>query len=120
MTNGARQPFRILSLDGGGIRGAFTAAFAAEVEKRLGRPLADHFDLIAGTSTGAIIAVALALREPAEKIERFYRGSRTSGLRINISASSRAVCVVSISRLSALEGVFSPLSPPVGLPLSAR
>src|SRR6266568_3627436 len=47
-------------------------------------------------------------------------GSRTSGLRINISASSRAVCVVSISRLSALEGVFSPLSPPVGLPLSAR
>ena len=46
--------------------------------------------------------------------------SRTSGLRINISDPSRAVCVVSISRLSALEWVFSPLSPPVGLPLSAR
>src|SRR5438552_957452 len=38
----------------------------------------------------------------------------------NIFDSSRAVCVVSISRLSALEGVFSPLSPTVGLPLSAR
>ena len=71
--NDASRPFRILSLDGGGIRGAFTAAFAAEIEKQIDRPLADHFDLIAGTSTGAIIAVALALREPAEKIERLYR-----------------------------------------------
>lgn len=72
-TSRDHRPFRILSLDGGGIRGAFTAACAAEIEKHLGVPLADHFDLIAGTSTGAIIAVALALREPAEKIERFYR-----------------------------------------------
>jgi len=72
--NPDRRPFRILSLDGGGIRGAFAAAFAAEIERRLGARLADHFDLIAGTSTGAIIAVALALREPAEKIESFYRG----------------------------------------------
>jgi len=56
-----------------------------------------------------------------EEMDRhLMRGSRTSGLRINISDSSRAVCVVSISRLSALEGVFSPLSPTVGLPLSAR
>jgi uncharacterized protein len=75
MNSGKRRPFRILSLDGGGIRGAFTAAFAAEVEKHLGVPLADHFDLIAGTSTGAIIAVALAFREPANKIEHFYRHS---------------------------------------------
>ena len=45
---------------------------------------------------------------------------RTSGLRINISDPSRAVCMLSISRLSVLEWVFSPLSPPVGLPLSAR
>jgi len=72
-TSRDRRPFRILSLDGGGIRGAFTAAFAAEIERHLGVPLADYFDLIAGTSTGAIIAAALALREPAEKIERFYR-----------------------------------------------
>jgi hypothetical protein len=67
------RPFRILSLDGGGIRGTFTAAFLAEIETRLGRPIADYFDLIAGTSTGGIIAAALSLREPAEKVERFYR-----------------------------------------------
>jgi len=65
--------FRILSLDGGGIRGAFTAGFLAEIERRTGRSVAEHFDLLAGTSTGGIIAAALALGEPAEKVEMMYR-----------------------------------------------
>lgn len=67
------EPFRILSLDGGGILGAFVAGFLAGLEEQLGRPVADHFDLIAGTSTGGIIAAALAFREPAARIESFYR-----------------------------------------------
>lgn len=67
------KPFRILSLDGGGIRGAFIAAFLADLEKKLDCRIADHFDLIAGTSTGAIIACALALHQPAIRIEEFYR-----------------------------------------------
>jgi len=67
------RPFRILSLDGGGIRGAFTAAFLSYVERTTKVPIARHFDLIAGTSTGGIIAAALALGEPAEKIEALYR-----------------------------------------------
>jgi len=73
-TGGSNAPpqFRILSLDGGGIRGAFTAACLAEIEKRLPRPVVDYFDLIAGTSTGGIIAVGLALGVPAERIEQFY------------------------------------------------
>jgi predicted acylesterase/phospholipase RssA len=66
------RPFRILSLDGGGIRGAFTAAFLAEVEAQLRRPVGQFFDLIAGTSTGGIIALGLALRVPAAKIQSFY------------------------------------------------
>lgn len=65
--------FRILSLDGGGIRGAFIAGLLAEIERKTGRPIAEHFDLIAGTSTGGIIAVALALGETAKSIESFYR-----------------------------------------------
>lgn len=64
--------FRILSLDGGGIRGAFAAAFLAELERRLGAPIGEHFDLVAGTSTGGIIATALALGEPATRVEQFY------------------------------------------------
>lgn len=56
------RPFRILSIDGGGIRGVFPSAFLAELEKRFlgGSSIADHFDMIAGTSTGGIIALALA------------------------------------------------------------
>ena len=64
--------FRILSLDGGGIRGAFIAGFLAELEERLGCRLGDYFDLLAGTSTGAIIAAGLAFRIPAREIEAFY------------------------------------------------
>jgi hypothetical protein len=66
-------PFRILSLDGGGILGAFVAGFLAGLEEQIKRPVADHFDLVAGTSTGGIIAAALAFREPAARIESFYR-----------------------------------------------
>jgi patatin-like phospholipase/acyl hydrolase len=51
--------FKILSLDGGGIRGVIPAMVLAELETRLGRPIADAFDLIVGTSTGGIIALGL-------------------------------------------------------------
>jgi len=71
----ARRPFKILSFDGGGIRGAFAAAFVAETEKLLGRPVADHFDLLAGTSTGALIALSLAFDLAPRDIEAFYRAS---------------------------------------------
>ena len=65
--------FQILSLDGGGIRGAYSAAFLAETERLLGHPIMRHFDLVAGTSTGGIIATALAFGHPAEEIEELYR-----------------------------------------------
>lgn len=64
--------FKILSLDGGGVRGAFSAACLAEFERLLGRPLADYFDLIAGTSTGAIVGAGLAVGAEAEEIVQFY------------------------------------------------
>ena len=55
---------RILSIDGGGIRGIIPATVLAEVERRTGRPIAALFDLIAGTSTGGIIALALTAPGP--------------------------------------------------------
>jgi len=64
--------FKILSLDGGGVRGAFSAACLAEFERLLGRPLADYFDLIAGTATGAIVGAGLAVGAEAEEIVQFY------------------------------------------------
>ena len=64
--------FRILSLDGGGIKGTFTASVLAELEAMTGKRMVEYFDLITGTSTGGIIAVALGLGMPAQEIVAFY------------------------------------------------
>ena len=53
-------PITILAVDGGGIRGLIPATVLAEIERRAGAPIAQLFDLVAGTSTGGIIALALA------------------------------------------------------------
>lgn len=72
-------PKRILALDGGGIRGALTVGYLRQIESILrertanpGLVLADYFDLIGGTSTGAVIAAALAIGMSAEKVEQIY------------------------------------------------
>jgi patatin-like phospholipase/acyl hydrolase len=51
----------VLSVDGGGIRGVIPAMLLADLEERTGKPTAELFDLIAGTSTGGIIALALTV-----------------------------------------------------------
>lgn len=66
------QPFRILSLDGGGIRGVFTAAVLAKWEAMTDLSAAKHFDLIAGTSTGGILAIGLGLGLSAQQMVQFY------------------------------------------------
>lgn len=65
--------YRILSLDGGGIRGVIAAVILAEIEKQLDKPLNEYFDLIAGTSTGSILAGAVALGFKSEKIISLYK-----------------------------------------------
>ena len=65
---------RILSIDGGGIKGSFPAAFLAAIEESLdGKSVAEYFDLIVGTSTGGIIALGLGLGYSATQITQFYR-----------------------------------------------
>jgi uncharacterized protein len=65
--------FRILALDGGGIKGTFSAAALATWEERTGVRIVDHFDLIAGTSTGGILAIGLGLGLSAKEMLEFYR-----------------------------------------------
>lgn len=69
--------FRILTLDGGGIRGAFTASVLAKwddmLEKGGGKDLVKHFDMVAGTSTGAILAIGLGLGLTPKEMLDFYR-----------------------------------------------
>ena len=72
----ARSRFQVLSLDGGGIRGIFSAALLAGLEKDLGRPILDHFDLVVGTSTGGLIAVGLGAGMVPEEIVDLYVAER--------------------------------------------
>jgi patatin-like phospholipase/acyl hydrolase len=64
--------FQILAVDGGGVRGIFVAALLAALEEDLGRPVAQCFDLIVGTSTGGIIALALGAGLTPSEILDFY------------------------------------------------
>ena len=63
---------QVLALDGGGLRGIFTAATLAAWEEDFGTSIADHFDLIVGTSTGGIIALALGLGVPPAEVLSIY------------------------------------------------
>jgi hypothetical protein len=75
-----KPPYKLLALDGGGIRGLITIEVLAEIERmlqqRLGRGddfvLADYFDYVAGTSTGGVIATCIALGLRLDEIRSFY------------------------------------------------
>lgn len=71
------RDFRILSIDGGGIRGIFPAAVLADFESGLGgaSSIADYFDLAAGTSTGGIIALSLGAGKTSAEIRHLYLDS---------------------------------------------
>ncbi len=75
--------YSILSIDGGGIRGIIPCMILAEIERRTGKPIADSFDLIAGTSTGGILASGLTVTDkqgqpkyPASELLQLYKGKK--------------------------------------------
>src|SRR4029079_7149904 len=72
-------PLRVLAIDGGGIRGILPAMVLADLERRTNRPIIDLFDMIVGTSTAALLALALPSpgeggrpRHTARDLIRFY------------------------------------------------
>jgi uncharacterized protein len=60
----SRHKFKILSIDGGGIKGVIPCMILAEIERRTGSPVSGLFNLIAGTSTGGIIGLGLSRPGP--------------------------------------------------------
>lgn len=64
--------FKILSIDGGGIKGLYSASILKKFEEKFNTITSDHFDMICGTSTGGLIALAIALKIPATNICNFY------------------------------------------------
>lgn len=71
--NGSFTPLRILALDGGGAKGFYTLGVLKEIEAMIGCPLYQKFDLVYGTSTGAIIASMIALGHSLDSIHELYR-----------------------------------------------
>lgn len=73
------RPVRILAVDGGGIRGIVPATVLVELQRRLPRPIVEYFDVVAGTSTGGLVASAVCAPGPSggprytpEQILEFY------------------------------------------------
>jgi uncharacterized protein len=103
---------RVLAIDGGGIRGIIPALVLAEIERRTGRGTADLFDLVGGTSTGAILACALTLpegdaRTPRWRAEQLVDIYEREGPRI----FSRSL----LWRLRSLDGLIAPKYRATGL-----
>ena len=71
VTNTENKAFKILSIDGGGIKGLYSSTILEHLEQRFG-PMSDYFDMICGTSTGGLIALCLALKIPAKEISKIY------------------------------------------------
>lgn len=66
------KKFKILCIDGGGIKGLYSAQVLAKFEEVFTTHLSDHFDLICGTSTGGIIALGASLKIPMADVVKFY------------------------------------------------
>lgn len=65
--------FKILCIDGGGIKGIYSAELLAKFEEVFGCVVSDCFDMLCGTSTGGIIALAASLKIPMSSVVKFYR-----------------------------------------------
>jgi len=96
---GEQAPFRVLCLDGGGMRGvyqtAFLETFASRLQAEQGRTqsidIGKAFDLVVGTSTGGIVACALGAGIPLSSVQNIYL---EHGKEIFPFQSMRAMCVV--------------------------
>lgn len=65
--------YRILSIDGGGIKGIFPASFLAAIEENISGKTSEYFDLIVGSSTGGILALGIGLGYSAKEMVDFYK-----------------------------------------------
>jgi predicted acylesterase/phospholipase RssA len=70
---GVTEPLKVLALDGGGAKGFYTIGVLRELEAMLGNPLYKNFDIVFGTSTGAIIAALIALGYTVDEIHNLYK-----------------------------------------------
>ncbi len=102
------RTFRILSIDGGGIKGIFPACFLRELESKYlnGESIVNYFDLICGTSTGGIIALGLGAGMKASEISKLYieKGKNIFKYRLWKKFLQYLYCPYNIDNLSSVLG----------------
>ncbi len=108
------RKFKILSLDGGGSKGVYSLGVLLEIERKLGTPLHETFDLIYGTSTGSIIGSLIALGKSIEEIERLYF-ELIPNIMKNGSAKKRSAALITQSNAIFSELKFDSFKTDVGI-----
>jgi predicted acylesterase/phospholipase RssA len=106
--------FRVLTLDGGGAKGFYTLGVLKEIEAMVGCPLHNKFDLVFGTSTGAIIASLIALGHSVDSILELYR-KHVPVVMSQRSAQSRSMALKKLSSEVFGNSTFSDVKTGIGV-----
>jgi patatin-like phospholipase/acyl hydrolase len=93
----------VLSIDGGGIRGVIPARVLREIEQRMDRPVSELFDLVAGTSTGGILALGLTLPRPGSKTPAW---DATALQRLYVEHGAKIFANSLLRKIETLGGLF--------------
>ena len=108
------KQYRILSLDGGGAKGFYTLGVLNEIEGITQKPLVESFDLIFGTSTGAIIAAMLALGHRVPEITKLYKEHVPSIMR-PLKSTRKTAALTTLATTIFGEKDFSAFKTDVGI-----
>src|SRR5690554_5782487 len=106
--------FRILSLDGGGAKGFYTLGVLKEIEAMLDCPLYKRFDLVFGTSTGAIIAALIALGYRIDEIHELYR-TYVPKIMAKRDSAARTAALQNLARQVFKEKTFGDVKTRIGI-----
>jgi predicted acylesterase/phospholipase RssA len=107
-------PFRLLSLDGGGAKGFYSLGVLREVEGLVGKKLSETFDLVFGTSTGAIIAALIALGKTVDEIHDLYC-AHVPGIMARKGASEKSAALAQLADKVFGDAMFTDVKTNVGL-----
>jgi uncharacterized protein len=110
----ADKPFRVLSLDGGGAKGFYTLGILREIEALIGCRIHERFDLIFGTSTGAIIASMAALGKSVNEITILYQDHVPTVMR-KTNADDRSDALAELSKTTFGDAKFDAVKTNIGI-----
>ncbi len=111
---GGREVLRVLTLDGGGAKGFYTLGVLKEIEAMVGRPLYQTFDLVFGTSTGAIIASLIALGRSVDSILDLYR-KHVPSVMSQKTAPTRSIALIKLANEVFGDAKFSDVKTGIGI-----